>query len=273
MIRDLVVIGVGFPDIVQIIDDINNDKKQFNFLGFLDDNPNLKKYDLFGNKVIGNIDWLDTQKNVYVINTVGRNTKIRNIVNRRSPYVSLFVMDTKVSGQNAVASICESIKNFNELKYIDVIIIARGGGSTEDLMAFNDENLATSVFESKIPIISAIGHETDTTIIDLVSDLRASTPTATDDPCPVAWSGLKTNCTGNPSSAAATLSDSYPTTTMIGDNDVATKDSTACRTNGLPAIDASSLFTEPIRRDAPAARIMPATFAFTGGLSTSIAMD
>jgi len=83
MIRDLVVIGVGFPDIVQIIDDINNDKKQFNFLGFLDDNPNLKKYDLFGNKVIGNIDWLDTQKNVYVINTVGRNTKIRNIVNKK----------------------------------------------------------------------------------------------------------------------------------------------------------------------------------------------
>ena len=59
-----------------------------------------------------------------------------------------------------------------------LIIIARGGGSTEDLMAFNDERLAIEVFNSKIPIISAIGHETDTTIIDFVSDLRAATPTA-----------------------------------------------------------------------------------------------
>ena len=59
-----------------------------------------------------------------------------------------------------------------------VIIIARGGGSVEDLMAFNDEKLAMAVYESKIPIVSAIGHETDTTIIDFVSDLRASTPTA-----------------------------------------------------------------------------------------------
>ena len=60
----------------------------------------------------------------------------------------------------------------------DVIIIARGGGSTEDLMAFNDENLAFTVFDSIIPIISAIGHETDTTILDYVADVRASTPTA-----------------------------------------------------------------------------------------------
>ena len=101
---------------------------------------------------------------------------IRNIVNRRSPYVSLFVMDTKVSGQNAVTSICESIKNFNELKYIDVIIIARGGGSIEDLSVFNDEELVREIFKLNTPVISAIGHETDFTLCDFVSDLRASTP-------------------------------------------------------------------------------------------------
>ena len=101
---------------------------------------------------------------------------IRNIVNRRSPYVSLFVMDTKVSGLNAVASICESIKNFNELKYIDVIIIARGGGSIEDLSVFNEEKLVREIFKLNTPVISAIGHETDFTLCDFVSDLRASTP-------------------------------------------------------------------------------------------------
>ena len=101
---------------------------------------------------------------------------IRNIVNRRSPYVSLFVMDTKVSGQNAVASICESIKNFNELKYIDVIIIARGGGSIEDLSVFNEEKLVREIFKLNTPVISAIGHETDFTLCDFFSDLRASTP-------------------------------------------------------------------------------------------------
>ena len=101
---------------------------------------------------------------------------IRNIVNRRSPYVSLYVMNTKVSGQNAVASICESIKNFNELKYIDVIIIARGGGSIEDLSVFNEEKLVREIFKLNTPVISAIGHETDFTLCDFVSDLRASTP-------------------------------------------------------------------------------------------------
>ncbi|MAV93618.1 MAG: exodeoxyribonuclease VII large subunit [Candidatus Marinimicrobia bacterium] len=101
---------------------------------------------------------------------------IRNIVNRRSPYVSLFVMNTKVSGQNAVASICESIKNFKELKFIDVIIVARGGGSIEDLSVFNEEKLVREIFKLNTPVISAIGHETDFTLCDFASDLRASTP-------------------------------------------------------------------------------------------------
>ena len=104
---------------------------------------------------------------------------IINRVNDRFP-LPLDIWPVSVQGADAVNSITEAIDGFNERIDIkpDLIIIARGGGSTEDLMAFNDEDLAIKVYNSKIPIISAIGHETDTTIIDLVSDLRASTPTA-----------------------------------------------------------------------------------------------
>jgi len=100
-------------------------------------------------------------------------------VNDRFP-MPLDIWPVSVQGVDAADSIINAIEGFNKLKSDkpDILIVARGGGSTEDLMAFNDENLAKSVFESKIPIVSAIGHETDTTIIDLVSDLRASTPTA-----------------------------------------------------------------------------------------------
>ena len=104
---------------------------------------------------------------------------IINRVNDRFP-MPLDIWPVSVQGVDAAENIINAVKGFNEMKFDkpDILIIARGGGSTEDLMAFNDENLATSIFDSKIPIISAIGHETDTTIIDLVSDLRASTPTA-----------------------------------------------------------------------------------------------
>ena len=91
------------------------------------------------------------------------------------------IWPVSVQGAESVNSIISALKGFNNELFInrpDVIIIARGGGSTEDLMPFNDESLAIEVFNSKIPIITAIGHETDTPIIDFVSDLRAPTPTA-----------------------------------------------------------------------------------------------
>ncbi len=104
---------------------------------------------------------------------------IINRVNDRFP-LPLDIWPVSVQGNDAVSSISNAIIGFNEMinERPDVIIIARGGGSTEDLMAFNDEELATRVFSSNIPIVSAIGHETDTTIVDMVADLRASTPTA-----------------------------------------------------------------------------------------------
>ena len=108
---------------------------------------------------------------------------IYDIINRISDRFSVPIdlWPVSVQGTDAAMSIIEAIKGFNNMNFKEkpsVIIIARGGGSTEDLMAFNDEKLAISVYNSNIPIISAIGHETDTTIIDFVSDLRASTPTA-----------------------------------------------------------------------------------------------
>ena len=108
---------------------------------------------------------------------------IHDIINRISERFKtpIDLWPVSVQGTEAARNIIDAINGFNSIKYEDkpdVIIVARGGGSTEDLMAFNDEQLAEVVNSSKIPIISAIGHETDTTIIDFVSDLRASTPTA-----------------------------------------------------------------------------------------------
>jgi len=107
---------------------------------------------------------------------------IHDIINRVSNRFKtpIDLWPVAVQGAEAAKNIIGAINGFNEMidNQPDVIIIARGGGSTEDLMAFNDEKLAEVVSLSKIPIISAVGHETDTTIIDFVSDLRASTPTA-----------------------------------------------------------------------------------------------
>jgi len=113
---------------------------------------------------------------------------LQDIINRikeRFP-VLIQLWPTPVQGKDASKKIIEAINGFNSKNFNQppqVIIIARGGGSIEDLMPFNDENLSKTVFYSKIPIISAIGHETDTSIIDYVSDLRASTPTAAAEKC------------------------------------------------------------------------------------------
>ena len=101
---------------------------------------------------------------------------ILNVMKRRYSKIKIIIADTRVQGDDAAESISESINNLNKLNSLDLIILARGGGSLEDLWPFNEEIVARSIFASSVPIISAVGHETDFTISDLVSDLRAPTP-------------------------------------------------------------------------------------------------
>ncbi len=102
---------------------------------------------------------------------------IMNITKRRNPYVQIILYPAIVQGEAAADSVVRGIEAL-EKRGVDVMIVGRGGGSIEDLWAFNEEKVARAVFNCNIPIISAVGHETDTTIIDFVSDLRAPTPSA-----------------------------------------------------------------------------------------------
>lgn len=102
---------------------------------------------------------------------------IQNISSRRNPYVQTILYPALVQGEGAAASIVNGIHALEQLQ-VDVIIVGRGGGSMEDLWAFNEEIVARAIFECSIPIISAVGHETDTTIADYTADLRAPTPSA-----------------------------------------------------------------------------------------------
>lgn len=101
---------------------------------------------------------------------------IINIINRRYPIAKIIVYPALVQGEEAKNSLVKMIEKANRDQLCDVLIVGRGGGSIEDLWAFNEEIVAKAIFESKIPIVSAVGHETDTTIADFVSDLRAPTP-------------------------------------------------------------------------------------------------
>ncbi len=103
---------------------------------------------------------------------------IKNILTRRFPSVNIVLCPVLVQGDNAVPQLVDAVNKLNEYDLCDTIIIGRGGGSIEDLWAFNDENLAYAIYNSHIPVISAVGHETDFTICDFVSDLRAPTPSA-----------------------------------------------------------------------------------------------
>jgi len=101
---------------------------------------------------------------------------ILNIINRRYPGINIRIIPVKVQGESSESDIISAIKLLNKFNYADVAIIARGGGSLEELQAFNSEFVARAIYESSVPIISAIGHETDYTIADFVSDYRAPTP-------------------------------------------------------------------------------------------------
>ena len=103
---------------------------------------------------------------------------IRQILGRRYPLAQVVLCPVLVQGEGAAEQIAEAIRRFNRLRCADVLIVGRGGGSIEDLWAFNEEIVARAVAESEIPVISAVGHETDYTICDFAADLRAPTPSA-----------------------------------------------------------------------------------------------
>ena len=101
---------------------------------------------------------------------------IINVAKRRNDFIDIVLYPAKVQGINAYKDVIKGIEYFNNANSVDVIIVGRGGGSIEELWNFNEEDLAISIYKSKIPIISAVGHEIDFTISDFVSDMRAATP-------------------------------------------------------------------------------------------------
>ncbi|AUG57661.1 MAG TPA: exodeoxyribonuclease VII large subunit [Ruminiclostridium sp.] len=133
---------------------------------------------LFDEKIKKRIPFLPQNIGVVTSSTGSVIRDIINVLDRRFYNTSVKIYPVRVQGEGAEKEISKGILRFNQLKCVDVIIIARGGGSLEELWPFNTEEVARSIFESSIPIISAVGHETDYTIADFVADVRAPTPSA-----------------------------------------------------------------------------------------------
>src|SRR3989338_770912 len=138
----------------------------------------LQKEGLFDEKYKTPIPFLPTRIGVVTSPTGAAIRDILNIARRRFSNVEIIINPVKVQGVDAKDEIAAAIRQFNKLKNIDVMVVARGGGSLEDLPPFNEEVVARALFESEIPVISAVGHEIDFTISDFVADFRAPTPSA-----------------------------------------------------------------------------------------------
>ncbi len=138
----------------------------------------LEKEGLFDARYKAPIPFLPTRIGVVTSPTGAAIQDILNIARRRFANIEIIINPVKVQGTDAKNEIAAAIRQFNELKNIDVMIVGRGGGSLEDLWPFNEEVVARSIFASKIPVISAVGHEVDYTISDFVADFRAPTPSA-----------------------------------------------------------------------------------------------
>ena len=138
----------------------------------------LENEGLFSKEHKRQIPCMPKTRGVLTSNTGAVIRDIINVSTRRNPNVRILLYPVPVQGEGAAIKIVEAIKFMNNKQLADVLIVARGGGSLEDLWPFNEEILARAIYESKIPIISAVGHETDFTISDFVADLRAPTPSA-----------------------------------------------------------------------------------------------
>ena len=138
----------------------------------------LQKEGLFDEARKKPIPYLPTRIGVVTSPTGAAIRDILNVTRRRFQNIDLIINPVRVQGKGAEREIAAAIEDFNRFKKIDVMIIARGGGSLEDLWAFNEEVVARAIYGSKIPVISAVGHDIDWTIADFVSDFRAPTPSA-----------------------------------------------------------------------------------------------
>ena len=138
----------------------------------------LEKEGLFDQKYKKSIPKMPKCIGVLTSNTGAVIRDIINVSTRRNPNVNIRLLPVPVQGEGAAEKIAKAIKLMNEKKLADVIIVARGGGSLEDLWPFNEEIVARAIFDSELPVISAVGHETDFSISDFVADLRAPTPSA-----------------------------------------------------------------------------------------------
>lgn len=163
---------------------------------------------------------------------------ITSVIRRRFPCMDIVVAPAAVQGKNAPSELIRALEAVNNDARADVIIIGRGGGSYEELSCFNDEQLAYAVFNSRIPVISAVGHEVDFTIVDFVSDLRAPTPSAAAEICVPVYSEL----TESLNTVRSTLNGAaMQRIDMLKLNLMLTSETSALS-------DPSSIFTDRIRR-------------------------
>ncbi|HHY23026.1 MAG TPA: exodeoxyribonuclease VII large subunit, partial [Clostridiaceae bacterium] len=138
----------------------------------------LQDEGLFDKNIKKKLPYLPKSIGVITSSTGAVIRDIINVTGRRFPNIAIKIFPVAVQGPQAAPMISRAIKTLNKLECVDLIILARGGGSLEELWPFNEETVARGIFKSKIPIISAVGHETDFTIADFVADVRAPTPSA-----------------------------------------------------------------------------------------------
>ncbi|GAA0708145.1 exodeoxyribonuclease VII large subunit [Paraclostridium ghonii] len=148
------------------------------YLEFMELKSKLEKEGLFNHEHKKPIPKIPENIGVITSETGAVIRDIINVIKRRYPKVNIKLYPVSVQGKNSSTEICEGIKFFNNDNNVDTIIVGRGGGSIEELWSFNQEIVAREIFNSNIPIISAVGHETDFTIADFVADMRAPTPSA-----------------------------------------------------------------------------------------------
>ena len=148
------------------------------FLAFEALKKQLQSEGLFDNSLKKQLPQYPKKVGIVTSETGAAYKDMVQVLNRRAPYLDIVLRPTLVQGINAANDIVKAIKELASIENIDVLIVGRGGGSLEDLWAFNEEEVARVIVACKVPIISAVGHETDLTISDMVADLRAPTPSA-----------------------------------------------------------------------------------------------